>query len=87
MAHWSWQTWIVLWIAMIFVLMLPFILRAFGRREICKFCYFPKHRCECRPSCSHDEKFAAIWSQDGYIAKCKRCGEILYLGDDFDAGA
>lgn len=79
--HWNLQTYIVLAIAASLVVMLPFVLRSFARNA-CPRCYYPLHRCECKPACDHAEQFPAIWSQDGWIAKCKTCGDIVYLGDD-----
>jgi len=52
-------------------------------RNSCPRCYYPMEKCECKAlECDHAEQFPSIWTQDGYIAKCKNCGEIVYLGDE-----
>ncbi len=81
MVHLSWQTVTLLWIGALFVIMLPTIIRLFTEKS-CKRCYYPQSKCACKPDCGHTDKFEPIQAQHGWIAKCKDCGEIVYLGDD-----
>jgi hypothetical protein len=69
-------------LGVVLILGAVFIYRVISRNS-CPSCYYPMHKCECKArACDHAEQFPAIWTQDGYIAKCKTCGEIVYLGDE-----
>lgn len=52
----------------------------------CPDCYYPKEKCECLDKCKHLVAYPPRWSQDGWVAKCATCHDILYLGDDYDGG-
>ncbi len=81
MNGWTWQTVALVWVGALIAIGLPWIIRFFTEKS-CKVCAFPLSKCECRPACDHDDQYPMIWSQDGWIAKCKTCGDIVYLGDD-----
>lgn len=71
------------------VLTLLFIFGVYLRNRrigFCPSCYFPLHRCDCPSKCSHNETWPIRWTQDGWATRCKRCGDMLYFGDDYDAG-
>jgi hypothetical protein len=52
----------------------------------CQVCYRQPEYCECHLHCKHPETTDPRWSQDGWVARCRRCSEIVYLGDDHDGG-
>jgi hypothetical protein len=52
--------------------------------KTCESCSYPLHKCECPGKCDHAETFPRRWSQDGWVTRCKVCGDTLYLGDIYD---
>ncbi len=55
------------------------------QEKICPHCHYPTRKCVCH-KCRHHHQGKTRWTQDGWIAHCHDCHEIVYKGDDYENG-